>query len=390
MNRLTQSRLSKILNYDDARQAAKRALPRPVFDYVDGGTEDESTLARNTAAFRELTFQPRMADWVADPDLSTTVVGQQISLPVITAPCGGARLVHPDGDLGVAESALAAGTFHISSSSACYSLEEIIEHAPGPHWFQLYRLGGRPGMESLVHRAQAAGYKVIVATVDTQVGPKRERDWRNGFDNYDLRVNLRNTVRIGPKLAPRPFWVARFLRDGMPFGLANTAAMSPDGIPMPLSQLTAHDTQSPTWDEIAWVRDHFDGAVVVKGILSASDARRAADLGCAAVVVSNHGGRQLEGAPATIEVLAEVVDAVGDRVDVLLDSGIRRGGDVIKALAVGARAVLVGRPYLWGLAVGGTAGVAHVLELLRTEIKLTMQLLGCHAVRDLDRSWLRN
>jgi isopentenyl diphosphate isomerase/L-lactate dehydrogenase-like FMN-dependent dehydrogenase len=388
VNHLTRARLKRVVNYDDARRLARGSLPRPIFDYVDGGTEDEVTLRRNTAAFREIFFRPRMAEWVPEPDLATTVLGQPISFPVITAPCGGVRLIHPDGDPGVARAVTAAGTFHISSSAASYSLEEIMEKAPGPHWFQLYRLNGRAGMENLVHRATNAGYRAIVATVDTQVGPKRERDWRNGFNSYNMRVNLRNAVRLGPKLAPRPCWVARYVRDGMPFGLANTARMAADGVELPLSQLTAHDTSSPTWGEIAWIRDNFAGKVVVKGVLSGEDAKRALDLGCDAVIVSNHGGRQLEGAPATIDVLPEVVDAVGDRMEVLLDSGVRRGGDVIKALATGAKAVVIGRPYVWGLAVAGTEGVTHMLDLFRAEITLTMQLLGCRSVQDLDRSWL--
>jgi L-lactate dehydrogenase (cytochrome) len=386
--RFQQARLARVLNYRDARRLARRALPRGVFDYVDGGTEDERTLRRNTAAFAELSFRPRMGIWVPKPEMATTLFGQELSFPVLTAPCGGMKLVHPDGDAGVARAAAAAGTVHIASSVSGVPLEEIAGGAPGQHWFQLYRLRGRAGMESLVYRAKAAGYKAIVATIDTQVGPKRERDWRNGF-SYSFRPNVANALRLGPQLAPRPFWVARYVRDGMPFQAANTVAMARDGVPMLLSEMAHSESNSPTWDDVAWVRANFDGPVLVKGVLTADDARRALDLGCDGVVVSNHGGRQLEGAPASITVLPEIAAAVGDQLEVLLDSGVRRGGDVLKALALGAKAVLVGRPYVWGLALGGQDGVSHMLELLRTEVERSMQLLGCPSVHDLDPSWLQ-
>jgi L-lactate dehydrogenase (cytochrome) len=238
-----------------------------------------------------------------------------------------------------------------------------------------------------VTRAKAAGYKAIVATLDTQVVSKRERDWRNGF-SYSMRPNLANVLKLGPQLAPRPFWIARYVRDGMPFQVANTAAMARDGVPMLLSEMGRGATSSPTWEEVAWVRDNFDGPVLVKGVLTADDCRRALDLGCDGVVVSNHGGRQLDGVPATIQVLPEIVAAVGDRMEILLDGGVRRGSDVLKALALGAKAVLIGRPYVWGLALGGQDGVAHMLELLRAEMKRSMQLMGCESVHDLDHSWV--
>jgi L-lactate dehydrogenase (cytochrome) len=388
LGRFQQARLARVLNYRDARRQAKRVLPRGVFDYVDGGTEDETTLRRNTAAFGDVLFRPRMGVWVPEPELPVTLFGQELSFPVLTAPCGGMKLVHPDGDVGVARAAAAAGTIHIASSVSGFSLEEIAKGSPGPLWFQLYRMRGRAGLENLVYRAKAAGYQAIVATIDTQIGPKRERDWRNGF-SYSFRPSLANAVRLGPQLAPRPFWVARYVRDGMPFQAANPAGMARDGVPMLLSEMGHRESNSPTWADVAWVRDNFDGPVLVKGVLTADDARKALDLGCDGVIVSNHGGRQLEGAPATIRVLPEVAAAVGDRMEVLLDSGVRRGGDVLKALALGAKAVLVGRPYVWGLALGGQDGVSHMLELLRAEATRTMQLLGCPSVHDLDPSWVQ-
>jgi len=387
LTKFQRSRLNRVLNYEDARRLAKWTLPRAVFDYVDGGSEDEVTMRRNTDAFRDLRFRPRMGVWVEEPQLSTTLFGQNLSFPVLAAPCGGLRLIHPQADVGVARASASAGTIHIASSASSFPLEEIAERSPDRHWFQLYRFMGRPGMENLVNRAKAAGFKAIVATIDTQVGSKRERNWRNGF-SYSMRVNAANAVKLGPQLAPRPFWLARYVRDGMPFQLANTAGMTRDGVPMSLPEMGRRESNSPTWEDVAWVRQNFDGPVLVKGVLTHEDACRALDLGCDGVVVSNHGGRQLDAAPASIDVLPEVVGAVGDKMEVLVDGGVRRGGDVLKALALGAKAVLIGRPYVWGLALGGQDGVSHMLETLRAEMKQSMQLMGCPSVHDLDHTWL--
>ena len=387
LSKFQRTRLAKVLNYEDARRFARRTLPRAVFDYVDGGTEDEVTMRRNTEGFRDLRFRPRMGVWVPEPQLSTTLFGQTVSFPVLTAPCGGLRLIHPQADIGVAGASASAGTIHIASSSSSFSLEEIAASSPDRHWFQLYRFMGRAGMESLVNRAKAAGYKAIVATVDTQVGSKRERNWRNGF-SYSMRVNAANALKLGPQLAPRPFWLARYILDGMPFQLANTAGMTRDGLPMSLPEMGYKESNSPTWEDVAWVRQNFEGPVLVKGVLTAEDARRALEVGCDGVVVSNHGGRQLDGAPAAVDVLPEVVAAVGGELEILVDGGVRRGSDVLKALALGAKAVLIGRPYVWGLALGGQDGVSHVLELLRAEMRRSMQLMGCASIHDLDHTWL--
>ncbi len=387
LSRYQRTRLAKVLNYEDARRLAKRTLPRGVFDYVDGGTEDEVTLRSNAESFQALRFRPRMGVWVPEPQLSTTLFGQSLSFPVLAAPCGGLKLIHPEADIGVARAAASAGTLHVASSASGFALEEIAESSPDRHWFQLYRFMGRPGMENLVNRAKAAGYKAIVVTVDTQVGSKRERNWRNGF-SYSMRVNAANAVKLGPQLLPRPFWTARYVRDGMPFQLANTAAMSRDGVPMVLSEMAHKESNSPTWEDVAWVRQNFDGPVLVKGVLTAEDGRKAHQLGCDGVVVSNHGGRQLEGAPASIDVLPEIAAAVGDKMEVLVDGGVRRGGDALKALALGAKAVLIGRLYVWGLAIGGQDGVSHMLESLRAEMTCSMQLMGCPSIHDLDSTWL--
>lgn len=383
-------RLAKVLNFADARAFAERRLPRSVFDYVDGGADDEVTLRANTEKFRDISFAPRSGVWVAQPDLSTTVLGQPVSFPVLTAPCGGMRLVHPRGDLGIAAAASAAGTIHVATSASGFTLEEIAE-TPGNQWFQAYRFSDVAAMHALVKRAEVAGYSALVATIDTSVSGNREKDFRNGF-SFNMQIDLANIVRMAPKMINRPGWVARFVGDGMPFGLPNTADLTADGKGMDLTEMlkVGADSHSPTWEDIAWMRANWSGPLVVKGILTVEDAKKAASLGADGIVVSNHGGRQLDGAPATIAVLPAIVDAVGGRVEVILDSGIRRGSDVVKALSLGAKAVLAGRYPAYGLATAGDAGVTHVLELLRSEMTRTMRLVGSQRVGDLDPSWVSN
>lgn len=381
-------RLAGVLNFHDARESARRVLPRSLFEYIDGGAEDELTMLRNEQAFRNLTFRPRMAVMNPDPRLSTTVLGTPVSMPVLTAPCGGMRLVHPDGDIGIARAAAATGTIHVVPAAACFTLEEVAARsAEGPKWFQLYRFHSQRLMTSLVERAWAAGYKALVITVDTVVAGNREKDYRNGF-SYNMRLNARNAARRGPRLVGHPAWLYRFVRDGMPFQLANIVGPEGERLALPaMSRMTA-DSQSPTWADVEWMRNHWGGPIAVKGILTGEDARRAIDAGASAVIVSNHGGRQLDGAPATIDVLPEVVAAVGPNVEVLLDSGVRRGNDVLKALAHGARAVLVGRTAAWGLAIGGQAGVERMLTIMRTEIFRSMRLMGLEDIHDLNPTWL--
>jgi len=388
IERVRRRRAARLLDHQDAQRAAARALPRGIREYVDGGSEGEVTLERNARAFRDVAFAPRMATWVDQPDLSTTVLGTRIDLPVLTAPCGGMRLVHPDGDIGLATGAARAGTIHIASSAAGYTLEEIAA-VEGPQWFQLYRFSSQSTMEHLVDRAQAAGYSALVATVDTAVSGYRPRDYKNGF-SYSMRVNARNAVKLAPQLLPKPAWLARYLLDGLPFEIPNTAEVTVDGKPMVLTEMTkgGAGSHSPTWTDLDWLRANWRGPLVVKGIITPADARRAVDAGADAVIVSNHGGRQLDGSPATLTALPGIIDAVGEQAEVLLDSGIRRGSDVLKALSLGARAVLVGRLPAWGLAAAGTAGVERVLEILRTEMIRTMRLMGCRAVTDLDPTWL--
>lgn len=386
--RRTPRRLTKVLNHADARQQARKALPRAIFDYVDGGAEEEVTLRRNGDDLAALALAARGGQWVADPKLRTTCLGMELDFPVLTAPCGAMRLVHPEGDLGVARAAATAGIGYIATSASGYSLERIAQE-PGQKWFQAYKFSSEEAMHSLVLRARAAGFGGLVATMDTAVAGNREKDFRNGF-NYDMRIDLSNAVRMAPQMLPRLRWVAGYALDGMPFELPNTADLTVDGKPMNLTEMTnsGRESHSPTWEDIAWMRRTWQGPLVLKGILSVRDARRALELGADGIVVSNHGGRQLDGAPSSISMLPQIVDAVGDRMEVLLDSGIRRGSDVLKARALGAKAVLVGRLPAYGLAIAGEQGVSHVLKVLRSELVRTMRLLGCPSVDELDSGWL--
>jgi isopentenyl diphosphate isomerase/L-lactate dehydrogenase-like FMN-dependent dehydrogenase len=372
-------------NHADARLAAQAVLPPPLFDFVDGGSDDEVTLRRNEQAFQSLTFRPRMGVWCPAPEIATTVLGTPVSFPVLAAPCGGMRLVHPEGDLGVARAAAALGTIHVVPSGSGYTLEEVAA-IPGAKWFQLYRMFARRRMEDLVERADRAGYLALVITIDTFVGGNRERDIRSGFD-YNMRPSLRTAWRLGPQLVRRPRWLYSYYRDGMPFVLANTMATSDDGQPMSVARMAAPsdatETQSATWEDVRWVRNQWRRPILIKGVLTVDDALRAVDLGADGVIVSNHGGRQLDGAPATIDVMPQIASAVGDQATVLLDSGVRRGSDVVKAVALGAQAVLAGRVPTWGLAIAGSAGVAHTLAILRDEMIRTMQLAGCSSAQNL-------
>jgi isopentenyl diphosphate isomerase/L-lactate dehydrogenase-like FMN-dependent dehydrogenase len=375
----------------DARQRARRVLPRVVFDYVDGGAEDEVTMAENERAFRELAFRPRMAVGVAEPDLGTTVLGTELSFPVLLAPCGLVRLLHPDGAAGAGRAAAGRGTIWVLSTVAGATLESVAD-AGGHRWFQLYAPGGRDEAATMLERAESAGYEALVVTVDTPALGNRERDVRNGVAP-PLRLDARTAIALGPQVLARPRWALRMMRDGVSlFGRPRPAgggdlAKRDNGIGAAgaVSMLA-----SPfSWDDVAWIRQRWTRPLVVKGVLSAEDARLAAGAGADAVVVSNHGGRQLDGAPATARVLPEVVAAVGGQTEVLVDGGIRRGGDVLKALALGARAVLVGRAYLYGLAAAGQGGVEQILDALRSEMTRDMRLLGCSSVAELDASWLR-
>jgi L-lactate dehydrogenase (cytochrome) len=380
-------RPERILSVREAQRLARRVLPRVVFDYIDGGADDERTLRANEDAFGDIAFVPHMGVDVGTPELATTVLGTPVSLPVLLAPCGLVRIMHPDSAPGVARAAQRQGTISVLSTVAGASVEEVAAAAPGPLWFQLYAAGGRREAEGLVERARSAAVAALVITIDTPVLGNRERDVRNGV-SPPLRVTPSNAVHLGPQVLSRPAWLLRLARDGVRVSRAPRAAPAPADAG-PTVGAVAMAASPFTWEDVAWLRDRWTAPLVVKGVLTGADARRAVDAGADAVVVSNHGGRQLDGAPATLRVLPEIVAAVGGDAEVLLDGGIRRGGDIVKALALGARAVLVGRPYLYGLAVAGESGVDRVLTVLRAEMARTLSLLGCRSAAELDTGWVQ-
>lgn len=377
----------RVVSIADLRRLARRRLPRLVFDYVDGGAEGEVTLRANRRAFDAVTFRPRQAVGLVAGKLATTVLGAPVALPVLLAPVGYSRLMHPDGERAAARAAGAAGTIYILSTMSGHALEDVKAASAGAVWYQLYLIGGRDAGVAAMARARAAGYTALVVTIDTPVAGLRERDVRNGVAQL-LGGSLRSKLPFLPQLLARPRWLASFLMDGGVPALPNVV---PPGRPaMPLVDVTtALSRAAVAWSDLRWLRDAWGGGpIVVKGVLTADDARRAVDAGAAAVVVSNHGGRQLDGAPASLAVLPEVVAAVGGQVEVLMDGGVRRGSDVVKALCHGARAVLVGRAYAYGLAAAGAAGVSRALAILGGDMERTLKLLGCGSVSELDRSFV--
>jgi L-lactate dehydrogenase (cytochrome) len=375
-----------VVNIRDLQRLARRRLPRAVFDYIDGGADDEVTLRENCRAFEAVTLRPRQAVAVREVDLHTSVLGTVVNLPVLLAPVGSCRLFYPQGDVHAARAAHAAGTAHVLSTFSGSTLEEVREASAGPMWYQLYIPGGREVATATIGRARAAGYSALVVTIDTPVAGMRERDVRNGVPVL-LRGNVWSRVPYIWQFLSRPRWLTAFLRDG---GLMKFPNVVLPGIgPMPYSDVgVLLERTAVTWRDLAWIRDAWGGPLVIKGVLTGDDARRALDEGADAIVVSNHGGRQLDGAAASVRVLPDVVSAVAGRCEVLMDGGIRRGSDVIKALCLGARAVLVGRAYAWGLGAAGEAGVARAIEILRTEMTRTLRLIGCESVSALDGTYI--
>ncbi|HUP46472.1 MAG TPA: alpha-hydroxy acid oxidase [Thermoanaerobaculia bacterium] len=375
-----------VVNIADLRRVAKKRLPRVVFDYIDGGADGEWTLRENSRAFDDVVFRPRSAVATKQCDLRTRVLGESIELPFLFAPVGSARLFHPRGEEIAARAAGNAGTiFTLSTLSGC-EVRDVKKATPGPLWYQLYLVGGRDVALAAIERAGNCGCSALVVTIDTPVAGMRERDLRNGAKALVSGSPRAMLPHLFQFLA-RPRWLAAFLRDG---GLMKFPNIVLNDGPMPYADVGAALEQSMvSWDDFRWIREAWPGPLVVKGVHTADDARQALDHGAAAVVVSNHGGRQLDGVAPALHVLPEVIEAVDGKVEVLLDSGIRRGSDVVKALCLGARAVLVGRAYAYGLGAGGAAGVDRAVEILRSGIIRTMKLLGCASVRDLDRSFVR-
>jgi isopentenyl diphosphate isomerase/L-lactate dehydrogenase-like FMN-dependent dehydrogenase len=377
---------SKFVNIEDLRRRAQRRVPKSVFDYLDGGAESELTLEENCRVFRDVTFRPRGAVAVGDCRLSTTIIGQPLAVPFILAPVGYSRMMHPEGEVAAAGVAGEFGTGYILSTISAHKLEDVKAATPGPAWYQLYLLGGRAAAEAALERARKAGFSALVITVDTPVAGMRERDPRNGMKEM-LGGSFFAKIPYLPNYLVRPGWLISFLRDGGVPKLQNVVI--PGKGPMELLDVGAVLSESTvTWADLKWIRESWAGPIIVKGILIGDDARRAIDEGAAAVVVSNHGGRQLDSVSSTLRALPEIVAAVNGGIDVLMDGGIRRGSDIVKALCLGARAVLVGRAYAYGLAAAGRPGVRRALEILKADLDRTLRLLGCPCVAALDRSYV--
>jgi isopentenyl diphosphate isomerase/L-lactate dehydrogenase-like FMN-dependent dehydrogenase len=378
--------LSQVVNIEDLRSIARRRLPRPVFDYLDGGAEAESTLAENCRAFRDVIFRPRAAVAVGECNLKTKVLGHEISLPAMLAPVGYSRMMSPGGEVSAARAAGMAGTGYILSTISGHKMEDVRVATTGPAFYQLYLLGGREAAEGALDRAHRAGFNALVITVDTPVAGIRERDMRNGMKQL-LGSSMFAKIPFLPEILSHPGWLASFLMDGGMPKLENIVI--PGKGPMGLVDVSAAlASATVTWEDLRWIRQQWTGPIVVKGVLIAEDAKRAIDEGAAAIVVSNHGGRQLDSVSATLRALPEMVAAAKGQIEILMDGGVRRGGDIVKALCLGASAVLVGRAYAYGLAAAGQAGVTCALEILRTDVERTLRLLGCASVASLDRSYV--
>jgi L-lactate dehydrogenase (cytochrome) len=377
---------SRVVNISDLRSIAERRVPKVVFDYLDGGADGEVTLRENCRAFEDIIFRPRQAVAFPKIDLRARVLRNELSLPFMLAPVGYSRLMHPGGEVVAARAAGGAGTGYILSTISGHKLENVKAATSGPAWYQLYLVGGREAAEGAIERARNAGFSALVITVDTAVAGMRERDPRNGMKEL-LSGSLFSKIPFVPQILSRPAWLASFLIDGGVPDLENIVV--PGQGPMPLIDVTASLGKSAvTWADLGWIRESWNGPIVIKGVLIAEDARRAADEGAAAIVVSNHGARQLDHVLPTVRALPEIVAAVGQQIEILMDGGIRRGSDIVKALCLGAHAVLIGRAYAYGLAAGGEAGVARAIQILRNDVERTMRLLGCGSVGELNRSYI--
>lgn len=365
---------------------ARRRIPKVVFDYLDGGADGEITLRENCRAFEDVTFRPRQAVAVAECDLRTRVLGADLAFPAILAPVGYSRMMHPGGEVAAAAAAGEAGLVYALSTISGHKLENVRAASKGTVWYQLYLMGGREVAKGAIERAKLGGFSALVVTVDTPVAGLRERDPRNGMKEL-LDGSIFSKLPYLPEMLWHPGWLTSFLLDGGIPKLENVVI--PGKGPMPLIDVSAALAEAAvTWEDLKWIKESWPGPIVIKGVLTAEDAKRAVEEGASAIVVSNHGGRQLDSVSPTLRALPEVVAAVNGRADVLMDGGIRRGSDIVKALCLGARAVLIGRAYAYGLAAAGQSGVARALEILRTDVERTLRLLGCPSVAALNSSYV--
>jgi (S)-mandelate dehydrogenase len=376
-------RASRAINIADLRDLARRRLPRVVFDYLDGGAEDETTIAWNREAFARWALVPRILPGAPGVDLTAELFGDRLALPLIVGPTGLNGIFWPRADVLLARAAGAAGAVFTLSTASNSSMEDVAAAGPGVRWFQLYAWGEQKVWGRLLERAAAAGYRALVITVDTLAMGKRERDLRNDFAHQ-----VRYTTKVVLDGLRHPRWLAgTWLRGGVP-RFENWVEFAPEDADA--RQLTdyvrANRNPALSWDDLAWLRDHWRGPFLIKGVLAAEDAERAVAMGADGVVVSNHGGRQLDAARSSISVLPRIAEVVGDKTTVLMDGGIRSGQDVTRALALGAKACMIGRAWVYGVAARGEAGVTGVLETMKRELRTSMALIGKTRVSDIDAS----
>jgi isopentenyl diphosphate isomerase/L-lactate dehydrogenase-like FMN-dependent dehydrogenase len=372
----------RIVSADDFERLAARRLPRSVFDAIAGGAGDETTIHSNRAGFEHVVLRPRALANVSAVDASTTILGQRVAMPLILAPTGSTYMCDPAAEFAIVRATGRADTIFALSSVASAGFEDLAAAAAGPLWYQWYPQRDRSAAAELLDRLEASGYPVLCVTIDTPLPPRRDRDIRNG---------LTKPLRITPELmlgaAAHPRWTAKFLFGKS--GIDNRRSVFAGSRSVRMLSDTLSQLAPVTNDDLRWLRSRWRGKLVVKGVMRPDEVPEIIDLGADGIVVSNHGGRNLDSGQASILVLPEVVAAAAGRVEVLVDGGIRRGTDVIKALGLGARACLIGRPYVWALAAGGEAGVDHLLHILRTEIEHTMAFAGCATVSDIDATVVR-
>jgi isopentenyl diphosphate isomerase/L-lactate dehydrogenase-like FMN-dependent dehydrogenase len=383
---------SQIKSAADAQYYAERRVPKLIREYLRSGSGTRATLTANTSAFDQISFRPRTAVRHPSRDLTTRVLGLELPTPVMIAPTGGGRLAHPEGELAGARAAGSVGALQWVTTFAGYTIEEVMEVATGPVGFQLYYPGSREAAGDLIDRAKRLGCVALALTVDTAVGPRPENPAKGRITVYRAGSTQRRPVlewlRIVQQFARKPGWTSAFVRDR--FRGLYSAMVYDEGKPAILfrsSEILIRVT--PVWEDLAWVKERWGGPLVIKGIQTPEDARRARDHGADGIIVSNHGGNVLDGNAGSVTVLPSIVDAVGDDLDVLFDSGIRRGTDVVKAMAIGAKAVLVGRSWLWAVAAAGEPGVRAMLNVYRQQIDETLASLGVASLAELDRSSIR-
>ncbi len=377
-------RLDRCNNIADLRRMAKQRLPAPMFHYIDGGSDDEWSLRRNTTAFDDYELLPNYLRDISAIDTSTTLLGQKISWPVFLAPTGMSRLFHHEAEPAVARAAQKSGTFYTLSTMGTTRIEEIAAQGAGPWMFQIYILKDRALTTEFVERCKAAKYQALCLTVDTALAGNRERDRVTG-----MVLPPRFSLKSFASFAAHPRWAFHLLKNP-DFQIANVVhRVGKLGTVSLIDYVNGQFDRTVTWDDVAWLVKQWGGPFVLKGIQTPADAKRAVDVGASAIMISNHGGRQLDAAPAPIDCLAAIRDAVGDRLELIVDGGVRRGTHILKALALGANAVSIGRPYLYGLAAGGQVGVERALGMLKSELERSLALLGCRTIAEVGPGHVR-